>query len=432
MAKAEYTLAQLPDPPFFHAGLEFSVPARGTWTIAHTPMLIPEAMEIFVCPEGCLRGVVLSAAEFGGLDRFAMVTIKEQDLYEGKLEQLFIDGVCDILDHKEILPPCAMLYTSCIHHFMAMDTNLVFKALRERYPQIDFIENSMNCTMRKSKLHFEEVTMRQLYAPLKNTKKNPKMVHVVGNYFPLDVDSELVQMFWQNGWDFQDLCGMESYEEYKGLAQASYAIVTMPVALECGKNLEKRLEQKLLYAPYTWDMDEIKANLQKIAQACHIPCIDFTRYEQMAHKALRQVQKKIKDTPIQIDYTATPRPLGLAKLLLEHGFHVRVVYMDTLLPGEQKALDWLKVYYPDLLIRATVDFRCRLWACDEAKQEKILAIGQKATYFSGTQYFVNMVANDGYYGFVGIRKLAKDLFDAYIYPKDAEAILSIKAKGCIV
>ena len=76
MAKAEYTLAQLPDPPFFHAGLEFSVPARGTWTIAHTPMLIPEAMEIFVCPEGCLRGVVLSAAEFGGLDRFAMVTIK--------------------------------------------------------------------------------------------------------------------------------------------------------------------------------------------------------------------------------------------------------------------------------------------------------------------------------------------------------------------
>ena len=144
------------------------------------------------------------------------------------------------------------------------------------------------------------------------------------------------------------------------------------------------------------------------------------------------MQKKIKDTPIQIDYTATPRPLGLAKLLLEHGFHVRVVYMDTLLPGEQKALDWLKVHYPDLLIRATVDFRCRLWACDEAKQEKILAIGQKATYFSGTQYFVNMVANDGYYGFVGIRKLAKDLFDAYIYPKDAEAILSIKAKGCIV
>ena len=35
------------------------------------------------------------------------------------------------------------------------------------------------------------------------------------------------------------------------------------------------------------------------------------------------------NTPIAIDYTYCPRPLGLAKLLLDNGFNVRRVYLDT-------------------------------------------------------------------------------------------------------
>ena len=53
--------ASFPSP--FISGLEYSVPARGSWTIVHVGMLVPEAHEIFVCASACLRGVVLSAAE---------------------------------------------------------------------------------------------------------------------------------------------------------------------------------------------------------------------------------------------------------------------------------------------------------------------------------------------------------------------------------
>ena len=55
--------ANFPAP--FRSGLEYSSPARGTWNIVHTGMLIPEVHEIFVCAAGCLRGVVLTAAEMG-------------------------------------------------------------------------------------------------------------------------------------------------------------------------------------------------------------------------------------------------------------------------------------------------------------------------------------------------------------------------------
>ncbi|MBQ1544997.1 MAG: hypothetical protein IIZ60_04465 [Clostridia bacterium] len=77
---AETRIADASAPGLFYHGLEYTPPARGTWTIAHTPMLVPGAHEIYVCPQSCLRGVSLSAAEFDGLDRFHMIVVKESDL----------------------------------------------------------------------------------------------------------------------------------------------------------------------------------------------------------------------------------------------------------------------------------------------------------------------------------------------------------------
>ena len=39
-------------PAPFASGLEYASPARGTWNIVHTGMLIPEAHEIFAACEG--------------------------------------------------------------------------------------------------------------------------------------------------------------------------------------------------------------------------------------------------------------------------------------------------------------------------------------------------------------------------------------------
>ena len=63
------TKAAFPAP--FESGLEYNPPTRGVWNIVHTGMLIPESRQIFVCAQGCLRGVILTAAE--------MITPLKQD-----------------------------------------------------------------------------------------------------------------------------------------------------------------------------------------------------------------------------------------------------------------------------------------------------------------------------------------------------------------
>ena len=51
---------------------------------------------------------------------------------------------------------------------------------------------------------------------------------------------------------------------------------------------------------------------------------------------------------------------------------------------------------------------------------KILAIGQKAAWFTGSRNFVNMVQGGGLYGFDGIRRLCDLMTEAYQQEKDTE------------
>ena len=88
--------AGFPSP--FRSTLEFGAPARGAWNIVHTGMLLPEAHQIFVCAQGCLRGVVLTAAEMGAGSRFSTITIEEHNVLDGFPGRFwFIPAVSTIL-----------------------------------------------------------------------------------------------------------------------------------------------------------------------------------------------------------------------------------------------------------------------------------------------------------------------------------------------
>ena len=115
--------AKFPAP--FDSRLEFSCSARGTWNIVHIGMLIPEIHQIFVCAQSCLRGVVLTAAEMNAIDRFSNIIVRENNVLEGDTEDLIIEGVGDILSKLPYKPKAVLVYTSCVHHFVGCDLDLV-------------------------------------------------------------------------------------------------------------------------------------------------------------------------------------------------------------------------------------------------------------------------------------------------------------------
>ena len=268
----------------YHPGLEYTPPARGTWTIAHTPLLVPESVEVYVCPESCLRGVSLSAAEFGGLGtRFSLVVVEEEDWIRSRMEPLFIEGVSDLLrqryERDGKYPPICFVFNSCMHQFMDTNMALIFRELAKRFPDVLFVEGNMNCTMRTTQTHFEAATGRALYKGLlpvgdvhRHAPASPvPAVNVIGNYFAIDASSELLELLGFAGYKVNDLPRVKTYEEYQQMADAALNLYTHPFGKAACEDLRKRLGTPFLEVPYCWDFDEIdrteRAVLEKVATA---------------------------------------------------------------------------------------------------------------------------------------------------------------------
>ena len=420
--------AKFPAP--FRSGLEYSAPARGTWNIVHTGMLVPEGHEIFVCAASCLRGVVLTAAEQGTSDRFSTIAVRENNLLDGDMEQLIIDGVGDILSKLPKRPPAVLLYTSCVHHFTGCDLKLVYRRLREKYPDVDFTDCYMNPIMRKSGLTPDQLMRRQLYSLLKIQPLDQKSVNIIGNDFATLPTSELVTIVKEGGYTLREIQDCHSYAEYQQMATASLNIVYNPAAKAGAAALERRLGQKYLYLPLSYDYNEIVDGLNTLCDALHLPRKDFSRRIADCEAAMEKAKAVIGDTPIAIDYTLCYRPLSLARLLLRKGFNVQRVYLDGI--GEEKAdFEALQREAPDLMLYATVEVKMRFLHGEDAGAggEHFLALGQKAAYFTGSDNFVNIVECGGLYGFDGIIRLAGEMEDAYLHKKDARRLIQIKGFG---
>lgn len=418
--------AAFPTP--FASQLEFNAPVHGNWNIVHTGMLLPQAHQIYVCADNCMRGVVLTAAEMNAADRFSFVIIEEEHLLNGNLEDITIEGVADVLKKLSECPKAVLLFTVCLHHFLGCDLERVYQELEERFPDIVFIRCYMDPIMQKTGLTPDQKLRKALYDPLQQRKADAKTVTLLGSDFVLDESSDLVQLLQKNGYTLKELPNCHSWEEYLELSRASLFLSCYPPGRYGAEELADRLGRKHLYLPACFGYEEISSYLNILADALGLPQKTFEEQIESCEKALEQAKQEIGDMPITLDYMFHPRPLGLARLLISHGFVVKTVYLDAISPEEQEDFVWLQAHAPELELAATIHVKMRV--LPRGGEREVLAIGQKAAWFCRSSHFVNMVQGGGLYGFDGIRRLTRLMVEAFREEKDTEALVVQKGWGC--
>ncbi|MDO4734793.1 MAG: nitrogenase component 1 [Lachnospiraceae bacterium] len=419
--------ASFPAP--FHAGLEYSSPARGTWNIVHTGMLIPEAHEIFVCACGCLRGVVLTAAEMNALDRYSSISISEEQVLDGGMEQLMIDGVKDIIEKLSYRPRAILLYISCQHFFLAYDQQYVFDTLSDMFPNIRFIDCYMIPTLRKSGLTPDQKMRIQLYkAWEKPEEKNEKQVNLIGSNLPLYEHAELSGWFSENGITLRQVHDCKDFDDYLSMASSAFNIYYEPLVHMAAEDLKTRLDMESCYLSFSFKKEELLEDYRKLASMLRLPEPDFTTEIEEMEKAIAAAKEEIGDTEIVIDYSFTFRPLSFARMLLAHGFRVTEIYADAFAADDKEDFKYLQEQYPKLVIRPTN--RPGMRFVHETAENNVLAIGQKAAYFRGTDHFVNVAESGGYFGFNGTSEIMRLMREAYHEKKDRKEIIQKKGFGC--
>ncbi len=409
------------------AGLEYSPPARGTWTIMHLGLLIPETHIIFVCARCCLRGVSMSAAELRALDRFSTITIEDGNLLEGDTEKALIDGVTDILSHLPKRPRGVIIFTSCVHEFIGSDLTFSFEALRKRFPDIAFTDGYMTPILRK-RITPDKRNRRQILTLLKPALRQDAGVTIVGDVRPKEDSSDYRAMVEAAGRPWRSITATRTWDDYQALAQSSLVMSDNPTADAALEWMQTHLHQTPLQLTTPWRFDDIDREKARLAAFLGVAAPNDASVRDKAQAALEHARAIAGKTPVAIDFTATTRPLSLARLLLETGFAVKTLYLDGVLPEEKADFAWLKENHPQLRLHPTV--ACGMVKKRPASDAFVLAIGQKAAWFEHTDHFVNMVEGDGADGYRAVIRLAAKLIDAFENAKCARDVIQVKALGC--
>ena len=423
-------------------GLEFNSPAHGNWNIVHTGMLLPESIQIYVCADNCMRGVVLTAAEMNAADRFSFVIVEEEDMLNSNLEDVTIEGVTDVLRKRKDHPKAVLLFTVCLHHFLGCDLERVYEELEARFPDILFVRCYMDPIMQKHGLTPDQKLRKAIYDGLQVREENTKTVTILGSDFTLDETSDIKRLLKWKHVEVKELPECDSWKLYQELADSKIFIACYPPGKYGLERQAERLGKKALYLPGSFEYDEIVRQWKVLEQAVAESMIDtetvtenateidtkiIEREIALCESALKKARKMIGDAQLMIDHTFHPRPLELAKLLLTHGFHVSRIYLDAVNPEEKDTFEWLKRQYPDLSYEPTIHPGMRMKPRNE---HNVLAIGQKAAWFTGTKHFVNLVEGAGLYGFDGIRRMAELMTEAWEQEKDPADLIIRKGWGC--
>ena len=435
--KTEVFIKEASFPVPFQPGLEFNSPAHGNWNIVHTGMLVPEAQQIYVCADNCMRGVVLTAAEMNAADRFSFVIVEEKDLLGGNLEDVTIEGVTDVLKRLDKKPKAVLLFTVCLHHFLGSDLDRIYGELEKRFPEIFFMRCFMDPIMQKTGPTPDQKLRLAMYDAVQERKADPKCVTVLGSDFALDEGSDICRILKKNEILLREIPTCETWEDYQNLGEGSLILNCYPAGKFGAEKQAERLGRPFLYLPGSFDYGEIQEQEEKLLgmlgqqnnrKTGKINGLDIEKEIRECEEALSHAHQIIGDTPVAVDYLFHPRPLGLAKLLLTHGFQVQSVFLDSISPEEKEVFFWLKENYPELKLISTV--RPEMRVRTRQQSEKILAIGQKAAWFTGSRNFVNMVQGGGLWGFDGIRHTAQLMVEAFHEEKDPEDLIVRKGWGC--
>jgi hypothetical protein len=251
----------------------------------------------------------------------------------------------------------------------------------------------------------------QLYALVRAGQERDKSVTIIGNVQPFSADSEIAALVAESDRKLREICRCTTYDEYQEMGKCSLTCYTQAAAKKAATAFAKRLSVPLLSLPISYQTDEEREKAQ-------------------AERALRDEAAQCAGWDIVIDYTATPRPLSLALLLLESGFCVRTVIADAFVQEDRSAFERLSQAYPGMSIASATDPVFGMTR-KPSRASGLLAIGQKAAFHCNTNHFVNIVEGGGLYGFSGLQALVRLIEEARTKEKtDMRTLVQIKGLGC--
>ncbi len=381
--------------------------------------LIPESYQLFVAPFACGRHGALGGILNGVKDRISYLYIDEADIVSGHYEDLIPDAVNELLDSIEKKPKVLAIFVSCLDDLLGTDHIALNAQLSAQHPDVRFLTCHMNPLKTDTATPPGIGVQNSIYSLLDKAEEHDNGLNLIGNNAPLRKECELFRFMKDSGIPVRHITDYETMEGFKEMAKSKVNLVLSPTAVQAAQFMNDALNISALTAIHTYDLEEIAANYEALAKAFGIS-IDYRAEKAEAEAALQKAQNAVGDTPIAIDYHAVRKPCTLAKVLLKYGFNVTFIMTDEIKSIDQEAALYIKEHYPQVeIVNAIHHNMANHPICDN----QYLCIGFGCAYVTGSKKVLDIMEDEGLFGYDGVKQLMHLLVEANEKTVDLEEVI---------
>lgn len=385
--------------------------AHGGWGIVRIAALVPESYLLFVCPFACGRHTALGSVDNGIKDRVSYLFITEADIVSGDYERMIVDNVGTLFEALPKRPKVLFIFTACLDDLLGTDHEVINAELSSIYPDVKFRHCKMNPISLDSKLPPGITLNMNMYSLLEKSGKKEKIVNLIGNNVTLPETGDLKQILKAKGYKVWNISDFKTFEEFSHMADASLNIVAGPIALRAAQEMERELDIPYLKAFVNYDPEEIARFYRELSD---ILGEDFvTPSEVCREKALeklRWAKEMVGDYPIVIDYQAVLKPFSLGYTMARYGFHVGMIAADGVAAHEKENQEKLLELNPNVLVENPMSHNAVRFPHEG---EPYLCIGFDCGYMTGSDKVVNLMQDEGMYGYDGLCRMMDMVVEAF-------------------
>lgn len=408
--------------------LDYVSASHGGWGIVRIAALVPESHQLFVCPSACGRHGALGGAVNGIRDRISYLFITEGDIVSGDFEQMIVEAAEQLFEALEKRPKVLFIFTSCLDDLLGTDHEPILEELSRRYPEVSFRHCTMNPISLDSPYPPGITVNMNMFSLLKPRQERRRTVNVVGSNVTFDPGCDLKQILGAKGYRVNHISDCHTFEEFQEMAGAALNIVTSPIALKAAQEMEKRLGIPWIQGFVNYSPEDITDFYRELGERLGEELLPLTDpFRERAEEKIRQAREIIGEYPIAVDYQAVLKPFSLALMLVGRGFRVEMIASDSAAPHEQESLRRLAKEAPDLLVENPMNHDAVKFP---HQGERYLCIGFDCGYMTGSDKVLNLMEDEGLYGFDGICRLMDGMVEAYAGSADVHRM--IKEAGLIL
>lgn len=321
--------------------------------IINLALSIPGINVLAVGPEACLRVLYFRASRENLLDRLTMLTTSRIDSTMGLQTKLVESALEQIIAEEKDSVKAIIVYVSCIELLMASDFGPVLKSIELKYniPVRLFKRGplSKRRLLPKERLSiiFSEILDFYSEQDFKEQKTQPNCVNILGEVL-LSPDSELKRLLVHEGiYSFNDFLGCIAFEQFSNLKKANFSVITHKFGINLAKYLEKTYNIPYCFVPSRYGLVDIAANYKSLSETLGIN-LDYEKDKKIFEIKLANISHMQfkKNMAVGIG----DNTLDLSKALLEWGFKVKIILLDTITKQDMKRIDEIKQFSEEIQI----------------------------------------------------------------------------------